>query len=191
MPSASGDGKPGHRSRDIRQDLVAEASTRYHPSTMRNKRNAQGSLGVPARKPGSRASRVSVTSFRDDPLFPRIDHAVAAILRSGKMVAPVDVLVGMDLLAPEKLEAWRQGEVPYLERAISCNLTRLSRLLRILRFHAHDLNLVSSVTAYLRSGKGPKQRLRFTRSGDPKLEEAYARHYTWPGKGPFHMPVPR
>lgn len=158
---------------------------------MQNKRDAPGSPGVPARKPGPRTSRVSVASFRDDPLFPRIERAVTAILRSGKVVAPVDVLVGMGLLAPEKLEAWHQGEVPCLERVIHCNLTRLSRLLRILRFHAHDLNLVPSVAAYLRSGKGPKQRLRFTKSGDLKLEEAYARHYVWPGKGPFHMPLPR
>jgi hypothetical protein len=29
---------------------------------------------------------------------------------------------------------------PDLERVINCNLARLSRLLRILRFHDHDLN---------------------------------------------------
>jgi hypothetical protein len=105
-------------------------------------------------------------------------------------VAPVDVLVGMGLLAPEQLEAWRRGRVPYLERVIGGDLTRLSRLLRILRFHAHDLNLVPSVTAYRCRGKGPKRPLRFTKSGDPKLEEAYARHFVWPGKGPFHPPAP-
>ena len=54
-------------------------------------------------------------------------------------MAPVDVLVGMDLLRTEQLDNWRRGRVPYLERVINCNLTRLSRLLRILRFHAHDL----------------------------------------------------
>jgi hypothetical protein len=64
-----------------------------------------------------------------------------------------------------------------------------TRLLRILRFHAHDLNLVPSVTAYMHWGKGPKQRLRITKTGDPGLEETYARHFVWPGKGPFHPPV--
>jgi hypothetical protein len=66
------------------------------------------------------------------------------------------------------MEDWRFGRVPYLEMVIHGNLTRLSRLLRILRFHAHDLNLVPSVTAYMRWGKGPKQRLRFTKTGDKK-----------------------
>jgi hypothetical protein len=83
------------------------------------------------------------------------------------------------------------SDVPYLERVINCNLTRLSRLLRILRFHAHELNLTASGTAYMRWGKGPKQRLRFTKTGEPKLEEAYATHLIWPGKGPFHLPAPK
>ena len=78
-----------------------------------------------------------------------------------------------------------------MERVINCNLPRLGRLLRILRFHAHDLNLKPSLTAYMRYGNGPRQRLRFTKSGDPRLEEAYATHFVWPAKGPFHFPLSR
>jgi hypothetical protein len=133
----------------------------------------------------------TVETYPDDPLYPRIVRAVDAILARGKVVAPVDVLIGMHLLTPERLEDWRRGRVPYLEKVILSNLTRLSRLLRILRFHAHDLKLVLSVTVYMRWGKGPKQRLRFTKTGDPRLEEAYARNFVWPGNGPFHPPVPR
>ncbi|MFQ5792457.1 MAG: hypothetical protein ACE5JI_18460 [Acidobacteriota bacterium] len=131
---------------------------------------------------------LSVDTFGDDPLYPRIARAAEQILARGKVVAPVDVLVGMNLLAPERVEDWRRGRVPYLEKVIHCNVTRLSRLLRILRFHAHDLKLVPSITVYTRSGKGPKQRLRFTKTAHPELEEAYARHFVWPGKGPFHPP---
>lgn len=132
-----------------------------------------------------------VSAYREDPLYPRIVRAVETILQHGKVVAPVDVLIGMGLLKAEHLEDWRRGRVPYLEQVIHCNLTRLSRLLRILRFHAHYLKLVPSVTVYMRWGKGPKQRLRFTKTGEPKIEEAYARHFVWPGKGPFHPPAPR
>lgn len=109
----------------------------------------------------------------------------------GKVVAPVDVLIDMGLLEPKQLQDWRRGRVPYLERVINCNLTRLSRLLRILRFHAHDLNLAPSHTTYMRRGKGSKQRLRFTKTGDPKLEEIYATHFVWPGKRQFHPPAPK
>lgn len=132
--------------------------------------------------------RPSADAFRADPMLPRIERVVADLLANGKVVAPVDVLVGMGLLRREHLDDWRFGRAPYLERVIACNLTRLSRLLRLLRFHAHDLNLKPSATVYMRHGKGPKQRLRFTKTGDPNLELAYATHFVWPGKQPFHPP---
>jgi len=132
---------------------------------------------------------MNVGTYRADPLHPRIVRAVDALLARGKVVAPVDVLVSMDLLTADRLQAWRRGELPYLERVIDFNLPRLSRLLRILRFIAHDLNLRPSPTVYLRHGKGGRQRLRFSKSGDPKLEQAYSTHFVWPGNGPFHRPA--
>ena len=137
----------------------------------------------------SSATAVNVGTYRADPLHPRIARAVDALLARGKVVAPVDVLICMDLLTADRLQAWRRGELPYLERVIACNLPRLSRLLRILRFIAHDLNLRPSPTAYLRHGKGGRLPLRFSKSGDPKLEQAYSTHFVWPGNGPFHRPA--
>ncbi len=137
------------------------------------------------------SDRVTVHDFRSDPMFPRIERAVAAILANGKVVAPVDVFLKMDVLAPQDLEDWRFGRVPYLERAIRGSLSRLSRLLRILGYHCHDLNLVPSHTAYVKWGKGPRTPLRFTKTGEKRLEQIYARHFVWPGNGPFHPPRPR
>jgi hypothetical protein len=97
--------------------------------------------------------KVSV-NFRSDPMFPRIERIVAEQLAKGNVVAPVGVLIGMGLLRPEHLADWRRGRVAYLEHVINCNLSRLSRLLRILRFHAHDLNLKPSLTVYKRSRAG-------------------------------------
>ncbi|MGA2451246.1 MAG: hypothetical protein ABTD50_21515 [Polyangiaceae bacterium] len=131
---------------------------------------------------------VTVHDFRRDPMFPRIERAVAAILANGKVVAPVDVLVKMDILAPSDLEDWRFGRVPYLERVVRGSLSRLSRLLRILGFHCHDLNLVPSHTAYVKWGKGPRTALRFTKTGEERLEKIYARHFVWPGERAFHPP---
>src|SRR5437762_10861766 len=122
----------------------------------------------------------TVSDFRGDPLYPRIAQAVSAILVKSKVVGPVDVLVRMGLLKPGDLQDWRMGRVPFLEKVIGCNLPRLGRLLRILRMHAHDLKLVPSTTGYMRWGKGPKQRLRFSKTGQPPVEDAYARHFVWP-----------
>lgn len=137
------------------------------------------------------ARTVTVSNYATDPLYPRIVRAVEPLLARGKVVAPVDVLIGIGILDPKRLEDWRFGRVPYLEKVIVCNLTRLSRILRILRFHAHDLNLKPSTTVYMSWGKGPKQRLRFTKTGDSGLEEAYSRHFIWLGKEPFHPPKDR
>ena len=120
--------------------------------------------------------KVSVDNFRSDPMFPRMERVVAERLAKGNVVAPVGVFVDMGLLRPEHLADWRRGRVAYLEHVINCNLSRLSRLLRMLRFHAHDLNLKPSPTVYKRHGKGPRQQLRFSKTGDPNLEAAYATH---------------
>jgi hypothetical protein len=142
----------------------------------------------PLRAEAMMKGRVTVHDFRRDPMFPRIERAVAAILANGKVVAPVDVLVKMDILASKDLDDWRFGRVPYLEGVIRGSLSRLSRLLRILGFHCHDLNLVPSQTAYVKWGKGPRTPLRFTKTREQRLEKIYARHFVWPGKGPFHPP---
>jgi hypothetical protein len=130
--------------------------------------------------------RVPVHDFRGDSMSPRIERVVADLLAKGNVVTPVEVLIGMGLLRPDHLNDWRCGRVPYLERVIECNLIRLSRLLRILRFHAHDLDLKPSATVYMRYGKGPKQRLRFSKTGDTRIEAAYSTHFVWPVKRPFH-----
>lgn len=129
-----------------------------------------------------------MANYRDDPLYPRIARAVESLLASDQVVRPVEVIQHMGLLSHAALQDWRAGRVLYLERAIDCNLTKLARLLRILRFVAHDLNLVPYLETYTREGCGKPTPLRFSKSGDPRIEDAYRRHFRWPGKGPVRLP---
>jgi hypothetical protein len=122
-------------------------------------------------------------NYRNDTLFSRVERAVQKVLKSKPFVAPVDVFIAMDILRPEKLEDWRRGRVPYLERVILGNLSRLERILRILVFYCHDLNLRPSPTVYVRHG-GRRERLRFTKTGNPRLEENYSRHFVSSRKEP-------
>jgi hypothetical protein len=101
------------------------------------------------------------------------------------------VIVRLGWLSAADLENWRFGQISYLERVIRYNLTRLSRLLPILGFHCHELNLTASQAAYVKWGKGRRTPLRFTKTGDAAFERMYARHFVWPGKGPSHPPHPR
>ena len=70
----------------------------------------------------SRTPAVSVATYRSDPLFPRIEKVPAKLLETGKVVTPIDVLVGIELLARADLEDWRRGRVSSLERVIACKV---------------------------------------------------------------------
>ncbi len=121
--------------------------------------------------------RVTSANYRKDKLYPRVTGAVNDILAQGTVVTPVAVLEKMSLLRKEDLERWRFGQVPYLEKVIKCNLSVASRILRILGLHGLARGLKPSQTVYMKWGKGPKRRLRFSKFGDRNLEQAYACHF--------------
>ena len=125
--------------------------------------------------------KVNVENYQKDKYYPRVVRAVQSILAKGDVVTPIDVFVRMDLLRKEDVESWRFGRIPYLEKVIHCNLEKAERILRILRMHVHDLNMIPSVTVYVKWGKGRRIPLRFSKSGIPRLEEDYSRHFLAPG----------
>jgi hypothetical protein len=136
--------------------------------------------------PGSRdalVKKITVANYLQDPYYARIMKAVEGLLREKGFVAPLEVFIRMDLLSPESVENWRRGRIPYLEKVIRCNLSKASRILRILRMHAHDLDLKPSPTVYKRWTKGSRPLLRFSKTGDHNIEDAYARHFVSPREG--------
>jgi len=92
----------------------------------------------------------------------------------------VDVLLRMGKLAKEDYEAWRLGTIPYLERAIRLNLSQLKDMLRTLKDNARKGGLRPSGTVYVSWGKRPRRPLRFSRSGNPEIEQAHATHFVTP-----------
>ncbi|MGZ8484033.1 MAG: hypothetical protein ACXW6R_08885 [Candidatus Binatia bacterium] len=126
--------------------------------------------------------KITLNNYMTDKYYPRIVRAVDAELQAKNFVTPVGVLTSMELLAKGDVENWRAGRIAYLEQVVGCNLAKASRILRILRFHAHDLNLKPSMTVYKRKTAGGKILLRFSKSGEKNLEEAYARHFVRLGK---------
>ena len=116
---------------------------------------------------------VTVDNYRKDKYYPRVVRAVAKILSHSNVVAPVDVLMEMGNLTKQNVEAWRHGKVPYLEYVIEGNLSTATRILRILGFHVHDLNMIPQRTVYRQLGRSRDRVLQFTKSGIKRLEEAY------------------
>jgi hypothetical protein len=126
--------------------------------------------------------KITLTNYRHDRYYARIVKATENLLREKGFVAPIELFIRMDLLSPASVENWRRGRIPYLERAIQCNLSKASRILRILRMHAHDLDLKPVPTVYKRWTRGPRTLLHFSKTGDRAVEEAYARHFLSPEK---------
>jgi hypothetical protein len=126
--------------------------------------------------------KITLNNYTTDKYYPEIVKAVDAELQSRNFVTPIEVFVSMELLARRDVENWRGGRILYLEQVVKCNLAKAGRILRILRFHAHDLNLKPSMTVYKRKTPGGKIPLRFSKSGEKNIEEAYSRHFVRLGK---------
>ncbi len=122
---------------------------------------------------------ITVSTYRKDKYYPRVVRAVGKLLARADVVAPTDILIEMGNLSKKNYEAWRKGQVPYLERVSGGSLSKANRILRIIGFHVHDLNMVSRQTVYHQWEKGKNRILRFSQSADPNIEKAYSRHYFW------------
>ncbi|MGZ8443552.1 MAG: hypothetical protein ACXWW4_04590 [Candidatus Binatia bacterium] len=131
---------------------------------------------------GPAMKTITLNNYTTDKYYSKIVKAVDAELQSRNFVTPIEVFISMGLLERRDVENWRAGRIEYLEHVVGCNLAKASRILRILRFHAHDLNLKPSMTVYKRKTAGEKIPLRFSKSGEKNLEEAYARHFVRLGK---------
>ena len=122
--------------------------------------------------------KVKVGEYKKDTLYPRVVRSVQSLLDKQGFVTSIDLFISMGYLDEKAVMDWRMKRIPFLEKVIKCNLSKLSRVLQIMRYHAHDLNLISSVTTYMSYGKGKKIELRFTKTNLPILEEAYSRKFT-------------
>ncbi|MBT3724473.1 MAG: hypothetical protein HOM14_15470 [Gammaproteobacteria bacterium] len=86
-------------------------------------------------------------------------------------VSAIEVMQRMGILKKDHVVDWKKGRVPYLEKILSCNLSKANRILRLMHFHAHDLNLKPSITIYKRKARSKTILLKFSKSGEQKLED--------------------
>jgi len=100
---------------------------------------------------------ITLSTYRKDKYYPRVVRAVGKLLARADVVAPSEILIEMGNLSKKNYEAWRKGQVPYLERVFEGSLSKANRILRIIGFHVHDLNMVSRQMIYHQSrGKRKK-----------------------------------
>lgn len=112
-----------------------------------------------------------------DDMRKRIWSCAGQLVQEKGYVSAVDLLVKMDRVTQKQVEDWRFKRIPYLERVVSGNLGKMKFILDELRAFGKNANLKPSQTGYVSWGKGTKQRLQFSKSGDPNIEAMYSTHY--------------
>lgn len=115
----------------------------------------------------------------DKRLEQRVIAAAEEALAKRSFVTAIDILGGLGWLPASSEQAWRQGQVDYLEAAVGANLNKISKAMRFLRRWAHRRGLKPNETAYVRRGRG-RQALRFSKSANPDIEQAYRTHWVSP-----------
>lgn len=110
-----------------------------------------------------------------------LDKKVKRFVHSNRfekgVVCAVDILMQLDFLSKKDYEDWRFGKIEYLEKVCKVNLSKLTLVNKSIKKHSIDIGLESSWTGYNKFGKGMKKRLRFSKSGNKNIEDAYATHY--------------
>ena len=120
---------------------------------------------------------VTPENYKEDPLYRRVVNAVRHLQQTKAQVTPINVLQTLGSLSPDQLQQWRQGYILFLEAVLQSNLSKTNRVLRLLALHARDLELRPASIRYVCLPPGRRRELRFTRSGTPAIERAYATEY--------------
>lgn len=104
-------------------------------------------------------------------LTKRVESAARAVLHRCQVLSYAELFVEMGVLSGSDLSDWKTGKVPYLEKVIHCNLTKLSRIVTAVRRFSRENNLVRKV------GLPPK--MRYSKTANPFLEDEYRAFYSF------------
>jgi hypothetical protein len=119
-------------------------------------------------------------SLNNRQIIEQTKTAALKLLKDKGYVSVADVLMELGKLSNQDYENWRHQKVPYLEKVIQVNLSKINAILRTLQKYSQDNNLKLSKTVYRSWGKGPKKVLRFSKSGDQNIENAYTTNIVMP-----------
>ena len=106
----------------------------------------------------------------------RVVGSAESTLAQQGYVSAIDVLMGIGWLDVATLERWKRGQLPYLERGIQTNLSRISEAMKIFRAWATKKQLYPSETAYV-ARTPARPALQFSKSGDSTIERLYRTHW--------------
>jgi len=115
-------------------------------------------------------------------LAKKVNAVTGELLREKGHIAFVDVFMKLGYLNQDDYEAWRNKRIPFLEKAIRTNLSKINFIMKTVTKNSRNGKLRESFTAYHSWGKGKKSQLRFSKTGEKNIERAYATHSLMPSK---------
>ena len=89
-------------------------------------------------------------------------------------VSAIDLFLELGWLTQDKLADWKTGRISYLESVVTANLNKLSRTMKEFKAWAIHSKLKASIMVY----KHKNYRLRFSKSDNPNIENAYSIRYS-------------
>ena len=120
---------------------------------------------------------INLENYKKDKYYPKVVKAVGLLLKDKDEITTVDILLKMGNLIPRDYENWKRGKIPYLEKIFQGNLSKAGRILRIIKFLMHDLNMIK----YEKPMKvlNGNRFLRYSKSGMINIEDVYSRSFKW------------
>ena len=116
-------------------------------------------------------------------IIQKVNEATSKLIVEKGYISIIDVLMELKYLSKEDYEKWRFKKVHFLEKVIKINLNKINFIMKSIRENSLNGKLKPSKTVYKSWGKGEKRLLRFSKSGDPNIEEAYSTHFVKPSTG--------
>lgn len=104
----------------------------------------------------------------------KIANVAGSIISRKGYVSTIDLFFEIGWLKQDKLNDWKHGKISYLERVITANLSKISKVMKELKSWAIHSKLKPSFTVY----KHKSHKLRFSKTGQLNIETAYSTHYT-------------
>ena len=80
--------------------------------------------------------KLTAENYRADTLYPRVCDAMNAILAESDIISPLQLFQRLSLLSDSEINDWKNSRIPFLERVLKCNLSKASRILRLMRFRS-------------------------------------------------------
>ncbi|GLW91500.1 DUF2293 domain-containing protein [Actinokineospora globicatena] len=120
----------------------------------------------------------------------RLDRRVTAVaedlLKRKKVVAPLAVLSELGWLGSRSVQSWELGQEPHLDTLAAVGPERLAEAMTYLHEWAAGLGLLKSEVDYVAATRD-RRALRFSRSGDAGVEQAFRTQWTDPALPPARL----